>query len=387
MGIKDLLSGIKKAHPQVIHTDVKLITFKGCKLTVDIPIYAWKYMAIARKDAIKYIDPTVQDPDPAMIESFWLEKYFLLGMTFIECGITPIMVFDGPAFRLKQDTQDDRKGTTEERREKIRHMRKQLLEEPDGVTADKMKENIASELEYLITFTSENWEKLERMLRTMGVPVLVGPYEAEAVCARLVRYGYASGVVTNDGDALPHGATIMIRDVKRLMRGKNPQHKCECIILKDVLNVMELSMSEFIDFCMLLGTDYNTRVKRHGFITGFKNFKKHKTMEKTLKNAKDDDHTLHDVKIREEIKGYFTNDFPDAIPDHPLIVFYENGLTSCFEDIFSNFYRIRMVEKASGYIETLLNFNQNFASMQNFILIEEKFVNINLKKIGGGEES
>lgn len=385
MGIKDLLSELAKHHPATNHTDVKLSIFKGHRLGIDIPIYAHKYMAIARKEAIKFIDPTFQDPNPDLIESIWLEKYFQLMMAFIECGITPVAVFDGPAFRLKKNTKDERSKTFQERKDAIRHQREHLQSDPDN---EKIKARIATDLEYLLEFNSRNWERLETMLRTMGIPVLVGPYEAEAVCARLVRYGYTTATVTNDGDALPHGSTIMIRDVKRKYRGKTPNHQCNCIVLSQVLIELEMTMEQFVEFCMVLGTDYNARVKRHGFKTALNKYRKcDMDLQKLLDGAKDPDNELQNVDVREEIKGYFINDYEDAIPDHPLVVYYENGLRTCFEDFFSGFYRTKMLENAPEWIEKLINFNQEFARLQNFIPITEKDVNVNLKKIKWGEKS
>lgn len=50
-----------------------------------------------------------------------------------------------------------------------------------------------------------------KMLRLMGMPVLLAPGEAEAQCAALCKAGLAYGVVSEDMDTLTHGAPYLIR--------------------------------------------------------------------------------------------------------------------------------------------------------------------------------
>jgi 5'-3' exonuclease len=363
MGIEDLLTGIKKDLKDVYQEDVYLGLFRGMRVAVDISLYAYKYMFVARKESLRYCDFIYEDPRHNILRSFWLERCFDFLMLFIDELVTPIVVFDGPPFRLKLDTKNERKAKTEERQKKIDDLRRELkamnsqaLQSPEGQVK---LETLERELGFHVNFEREDWDYLEDMVRSMGIPVIKAWTEAEAVCARLVRNGIAAAVVTNDGDALPHLASIMIIDVRQNYRLDSPYHKCTCIILDNVLQGLRFNPAMFIDFCMLLGTDYNHRIKNNGWTTALKEIRaagslevavvnignkiaesKRKALakyEKDLAKAEEtgkevkrskrlDDPDIHEYRLANndivrEIRGYFLSDF-DVEVERNLVVFY-----------------------------------------------------------------
>jgi flap endonuclease-1 len=378
MGIEGLLKALKKRYPETVLIDVPLKTFRGTTLAGDVCIYAYKYMAVSREEACKFIDVSKENPKHENMRSFWLEKYFQLAMAFVECDINFIPVFDGPPFRLKDRTKEDRASVGLQRDEKIADLRHALQNEPDN---DKIRDALRNEIVRAVTFQPQDWEYLEEMLRTMGLPVLKGPYEAEAVCARLVRAGLAAGVVSNDGDTLAHGAGIMIIDVKRSYQGGKPTHKCTCIILSEVLRVLGLSRDAFVDLCTLLGTDYNDNIPKIAWVNSLKLIKQYGSLEAVIANLSPKinlkEHRLGDPALRREIRGYFVDELPNSIPDHPLTLCYDNGLYDCFDRIFNGFNRRRMLDLTVKSASILTDFNQKFASLQNFILLRKGDVDEN----------
>lgn len=335
-------------------------------------------MAVAREEACKFIDVSKENPKHENMRSFWLEKYYQLAMAFIETDINFIPVFDGGPFRLKDRTKEDRASVGLQRDEKIADLRHALQLEPDN---DKIRDALHNEIIRAVSFQPQDWEYLEEMLRTMGLPVLKGPYEAEAVCARLVRAGLAAGVVSNDGDTLAHGAGIMIIDVKRSYQGGRPTHKCTCIILSEVLRVLGLNRDSFVDLCTLLGTDYNDNIPKIAWVNAFKLIKQYGSLEAVVANLSPKinlkEHRLGDPALRREIRGYFVDELPDSIPDHPLTLCYDSGLYDCFDRIFNGFNRKRMLSLTVKSASLLTDFNQKFASLQNFILLRKEDVGEN----------
>ena len=128
MGIEDLLTGIAKSCPDARNEDVYLGIFAGLYLAIDISLYSYKYMAVARKESMKYINPVREDPKPEVLRSFWLEKMFDFFMLFVEELVTPIAVLEGPPFHLKQDTKEERDSRYREREAKILQLRGELIE-------------------------------------------------------------------------------------------------------------------------------------------------------------------------------------------------------------------------------------------------------------------
>lgn len=385
MGVKELLEKLKEKYPEVYLEFVRLSVFKGCKLGVDVSIYAYKYMAVSRKEAMKYLDVSKEDPPHHILKSYWLEKYYLMMLALLECDILPVPVFDGPPFRLKEDTKDERVADYKKVEEKIKELRSNIAADPSN---EKLVSVLKSTMANHVGFKNQDWVDLEEMLRVMGLPVVVAKYEAEAVCARFVRMGLTAGVITNDGDALAHMAGIMISDVKRSYKRDTPVHTCHCMIVSEVLRVLKMTQSEFVDFCMLLGTDYNYRIKNYGWVNALKQIRAHGTLENVIEQiSKKIDLSasrLSDPELRAEIKGYFMNDL-DCKPEHPLEVifplkadcelamFLEEAiemssvrLKATFTRIFSGYNRDRMLESAEATIKILAGFNQRFAELQTF---------------------
>lgn len=380
MGIQDLLAELKKRHANVRKENVYLEVFRGHRLAVDVAIYAHVYMAVARKEAIKYIDPIRENPKHGPMRSYWLERYFNMIIAMLECGITPIAVFDGPHFKWKTATKDERRLRHQEREAEIAKLRAELSESPDEVPEDKLNK-LKMKLEHHITFEKRDFEALEEMFRAMGIPILKPNTEAEAVCSRLVRQGIATGVVTNDGDALAHLTNFMITDIKLSYRHQNPWHTCTVYVLADVLQALELNHRQFTEFCMLLGTDYNDRVKGFGFVKCLDLMQKCQSIENVLadieaKNGKKKQdkqldlrgHRLFDSVIRDEIRDYFLCEDRVDVGDSIPVVLYEDGLHDCFSDLFTGPNRQRLLDQIPDKVDMLRKFNQRFAEMQNFVL-------------------
>lgn len=66
-----------------------------------------------------------------------------------------------------------------------------------------------------VTITEVEKQDAMKMLRLMGMPVLLAPGEAEAQCAQLCKVGIAYGVVSEDMDTLTHGAHHLIRNFNK----------------------------------------------------------------------------------------------------------------------------------------------------------------------------
>jgi flap endonuclease-1 len=374
MGIKDLLIEINKRLPGVQHDKVKLILFSGCKIGFDVSIYAYTYMYNARKEALKHQEDLRKDPNPRIVRSCWLEQYLKLVMAMIDCNITLVPVFDGPPFRLKQDTKDDRVETQNKREAKIAELRFKLVEDPSN---DLIRNDLIKELQSKITFSREDWDALEELMLSLGLPVIKGEYEAEAICARLCRKGLVSAVMTNDGDCLPHGSCLMIRNVKRNGGDqKDPKHTCEVIILSNLLLQLEMDQTTFIDFCILLGCDYVKRMTGCGWVSALKTLRAEGSLEGVIevwkkKGKVESDHRMLQMDLVNEIRGYFRDDYDDCIPDFPLVVNYTSGLGHCFDKHFISWTKDKLKNDIDRYIKTLSEFNQKFAALQNFLLVSK----------------
>ena len=84
----------------------------------------------------------------------------------------------------------------------------------------------------------------------MKIPYVNSPGEADAQCAVLAKEGKVWGVYTEDMDILTFGAT-------RILKKISAKHKKIIEIdLKRILTGLGITYDQFIDLCILLGSDY-----------------------------------------------------------------------------------------------------------------------------------
>jgi flap endonuclease-1 len=84
----------------------------------------------------------------------------------------------------------------------------------------------------------------------MGARVVIAPGEAEAECARLCTIGAVDAVMSEDMDSLAFGSSKMLSNIS----AKGDSYT---IINRDkALALLGFTSAQFVDLCILLGSDY-----------------------------------------------------------------------------------------------------------------------------------
>lgn len=123
--------------------------------------------------------------------------------------------------------------------------------------------------------------------------------EAEKYCSKLMKENKVDFVVTEDLDTLCFGSTNVVRGIT----SATPT----IIFLQDILTAMNLTYHEFVDFCILSGSDFTISPKGFGPATALKEFlksgKKLELVNYKSKKWTEDEITLFldQVKIAREI--------------------------------------------------------------------------------------
>lgn len=90
------------------------------------------------------------------------------------------------------------------------------------------------------------------LLSLMGIRYFRAPAEAEAQCVQLLKEKRVDYVLSNDSDVLALGAEVLLRNLSL------KTNSVDEIRLIDVLQKLAIpNYLKFVDFCVLLGTDYN----------------------------------------------------------------------------------------------------------------------------------
>ncbi|KAH8119217.1 PIN domain-like protein [Phellopilus nigrolimitatus] len=123
----------------------------------------------------------------------------------------------------------------------------------------------------------ETYEQSKLILDALGVPCVDcdGPYEAEALASSLVHHGFADYVASEDTD-------VLVFDAPLLRNVSSRRGELMCISGAGVRTALELSRESFVDFALLLGTDFTTRVPKLGPTRALRFLRAHARIESVL---------------------------------------------------------------------------------------------------------
>lgn len=255
MGVRGLMSLLKEFAPKaIVETTIKDYGNKFLAFDAFHIIYLF---------CIALRGKTCETRKDGKIVSH-LRAIFFTIVACAEHNIVPIFVFDGKPPHLKQDEMNERS----KKKEKVRDELK-ILEE---AMKDAYNEKDAKKRQQLMkrTFSIKGYMIKDCIVlcKLFGVPYIEAPEEADAQCAALSKslatHNKTWGVVAEDMDMLAYGTPILLRNFSASKDGKK---KIQEIHLGSILNQMALTKDQFVDECILLGTDYK---KNESCISGLK---------------------------------------------------------------------------------------------------------------------
>ncbi|XWV26245.1 endonuclease of the XPG family [Tupanvirus soda lake] len=303
MGIKKLPKLIKDIAGDAAIRSYKFSKFKGWAVSVDASLIIHQTVIALRSSG--------RDMKNSKGElTSHLHGLFYKILIFLQNGMVPIFVFDGKAPDIKNKT-------IEKRKQRKTQAQKNLDELTDSEDEEYIKN-------FKQTFkpTKADIKEAQILLDLMGIPYIIAPGEADVVCAWLAaRHDasgkrYVKGVCSDDSDMLALGAPYLFKDMLRFMSKNKP---VKVISLKKALVKMNLTMDQFVDLCVLLGTDYCDNIKGIGPKGAYKLIQKYGTLEKVLaslnKNSDSDgsesdcsdDDCMTNEQCMIEAKKYFKN--------------------------------------------------------------------------------
>lgn len=240
MGIKNLYKFLTKFAPNSIR-DITIEDIANSRVAIDMNLYIYQWYTTSRNYNIvntsgDYINH--------------IQGAFHKLSAMIANNISVICVFDGPPPSTKSNTIAKRK---------------QLKQHRPGPTA-------------------QIFAQVKELLDLMKIKYIDAPSEAEAQCAAYYMLGYVDYVITEDLDALVFGASAVVRGI-----GKNKSGVL--IDKKSMLQELSLTDEQFINLCVLLGSDYTSHtLSGIGMVKAYTLIKKHGSIDTIIKeeNKRDD---------------------------------------------------------------------------------------------------
>jgi len=277
MGIKNLKKFLDKYAPSSITINT-FENYENKSIAIDTSLVLYKYIAAMRKTGK---DLTTKD---GVVTSHLHGLIFLINK-LLSHKITPIFVFDGKAPDIKKDTLSKR------------HDNRKIAE-------DKLLdlENLTPEekITYFMQTTKLSHDIIKDtklMLKTLGIPYVNSPEEADAQMVCLLQKNLVYAVATEDMDLLTFGGD---RVLKNFFSTK--ENKIIEVDRDKMLKQLKLTSKQFIDLTILLGCDYLPTLSRIGYVKSFDYITQYKSLDKILEVVSKPDN--YDYKT---VREYFEN--------------------------------------------------------------------------------
>ena len=312
MGINNLFKFLRDKYPKLLHEKYLFQVCFGSKIVVDISSYIYKYKAIYREKwlnaFIKFLlffkkynlhVSFVFDGKPPALKALEQKRRFIqkekledkaqnLYLDLEEyknTGKTTELLFDV----MKKIIKNKEKKGSKKDKEKIRR----LLHKSDETNEDtkevklnvEMLEGRLTEIEgQIINITSDDIESLKQILTYLGISYLQSNTEAETLATYLCNQNKAKIVISEDSDVLTYlnetGISVSKFDPRT--------GTCIVIYMKELLKALKMTKDQFIDFCILSGTDYNENIRLVGSVKSFGHITKYKSIENFIKKVNSD---------------------------------------------------------------------------------------------------
>jgi 5'-3' exonuclease len=273
MGIKSLNQLLKKY--ENIHQEISLAEYAYKKIAVDISCYIYKYK-FSQGDK-------------------WLSYFINLVSCLRKNEIHCVFIYDSPAPIEKSLEQQKRRENREKDKQKIFELElgmeefhntgrisQPLLDLNERLCKKELKESflkkkLSTKIDMRMIeahvdkvkqrtcdITSEDFEKTKELFELLGIPFFVAPCEAETMCADLCKRGIVEGVLSEDTDVLAYGSPVFLSCINI--------NKDTCLRVEFPVLLEELSMDyeQFLDMCIMCGTDYNTNIEGVGIVNAYK---------------------------------------------------------------------------------------------------------------------
>lgn len=278
MGIRNLHKFLKKHAPDV-YKEISISEYSGKTIAVDINLYLYRFKSI-HKDR-------------------WLNVFIHFILTMQKHRIRLVFVYDTKA-PVEKDTRKlerkMRKRNAEKRIISIHeavalfeekgeldpilcevsekrgmHIKKLLggVATPAMLDMDAIHQELYLLENQVINVSREDVQLSKELLQVMKIPFFDSTNEAETLCSVMCVHGQVEGVLSNDTDVLAYGTPVF------LTRLNLQKEMCVEIRIDDVLEALNMDLSQFREFCIMCGTDYNRNMYRIGHDKAYKLLQKH----------------------------------------------------------------------------------------------------------------
>ncbi|QHR78470.1 putative XPG/RAD2-type nuclease [Lymphocystis disease virus 4] len=203
--------------------------------------------------------------------------------------IQAVFIFDGVSPPEKMVEKLKRRSNRQKAIDRLNVLKSELIDfkesSVEGPVLKKVKSRFADDLQAVekyacktlnVEVTPEDVESFQTLIDAVGFAHLVAPGEAELYAVKLTASKITDAVVSFDSDII---AAAACQGVSKIYTDVNSYGVVE-INVDLVLDVLGFEASQFLDFCILCGTDFNAGVSKIGPVKAYKALTEYKKLEK-----------------------------------------------------------------------------------------------------------
>lgn len=230
MGIKNLYKYLQKYSPSSVQRN-NIKNLKNKIIGIDASFIIYKFVTAIRSTGKDLLN------DKNEITSHLYGIFFKI-IYFLKFNIIPIFVFDGTPPNIKFNNL--------EQREELKNIsEKKILNNPTLMKKEFKK---------MFSINDNIISNTKKLLRYMNIQYIDAPGEADVMLAYLNDHKYTDGSYSDDTDILVFGGSKLYTKFDKY--GNYFE-----IDLHHIMRELEINRKQFIILCLLLGTDYCTKIK------------------------------------------------------------------------------------------------------------------------------
>lgn len=304
MGIHSLHKFLRNKCPGV-YEEVHISKYSFKKVAIDISLYLFKYKTI--------------------FGDTWLSAFINLVCCMRRNNIHCVFIYDTGSPPEKQNEKKERSEARDKIEQKVydledaldhfhntseilpilsefskkRVSMKRLLTRKDqSINIHEITQEIQKVKSQIVSITSADFEITKKLFDILKVPYFQAPLEAETMCSDLCITNRIDAVISEDTDVLAYGSPVFLTKLN------TKDDTCVELKYSDILENLELSSDQFLDLCIMCGTDYNKNIYRIGPEKAYKLIKDYGSIEAISERGGIDVSILNHKRGRELFREY-----------------------------------------------------------------------------------
>ena len=305
MGIHDLNKFLRSQCPSVFE-EIHISEYSYKKVAIDTSLYMCKFKVLYGDD--------------------WLSAFLNLVACLRRQNVHCVFIFDSGSPFEKIEERKKRADQREKNEIKVNELEDSIQKYHDTKYIDPMlmdfynkrtktnkpllltskpqinmifvEQEVAKMRSYILRISPDDYKLTKKLFRIIKVPYYDAPMEAETMCSDLCRRKLVDGVLSEDTDVLAYASDIFITKINTY------NGTCIQINYSEVLDALEFTSEQFLDLCIMCGTDYNKNIFKIGPKKAYALLKEYHSIEGIAEHTDLDVSVLNHVRGRELFRDY-----------------------------------------------------------------------------------